>query len=143
VLKAPASPAALAEIPPFNGRSLRRQVDVWHAALASAAALPGDALPTTGGTADGGPPPAHRWAERDPVAAARLARARGAVATIALAHTLPVENLLEPAVLRRLAWQPPMPVDEGTVAAAMRTHGAREWQIGLTARELAAALLEP
>ncbi len=143
VLKAPASPAALAEIPPFNGRSLRRQVDLWHAALVAAAALPGDALPSTGGTSDGGPPPAHRWAERDPIAAARLARARGAVATIALAHALPVENLLEPAVLRRLAWQPPTPLDRSTVAEAMRVHGAREWQIGLTAGDLATALLKP
>ncbi|HVF20414.1 MAG TPA: HRDC domain-containing protein [Mycobacteriales bacterium] len=143
VLKAPTTPDALAEIAPFSGRSLRRQVDVWHAALARAATLPNDALPTTSGTSDGGPPPAHRWAERDPVAAGRLARTRAAIAAVAAEHSLPVENLLEPAVLRRLAWQPPPSVDADSVAEALAVHGARLWQVRLTAASLADALLEP
>ena len=143
VLKSPGSPEELAEIPPFNGRSLRRQVGVWHAALDSAARLADHELPTTGGTSDGGPPPAHRWAERDPVAAGRLTRCRAATATLAEAHALPAENLLEPAVLRRLAWQPPAEVSPESVADALRDHGARQWQVGLTAAVLAVALIDP
>ena len=38
---------------------------------------------TTGGTVPNGPPPAHRWAERDPAAAARLTAARAVVTTLA------------------------------------------------------------
>ena len=140
VLKAPASPNELAQIPPFNGRSLRRQVDVWYDALSTAARVPAEDLPRSGATPDGAVPPAHRWAERDPAAASRLARARAAVARVAVAHALPVENLLEPAALRRLAWQPPAPADVDSVAAALRASGARPWQIELTASALALAV---
>ncbi|HVE64037.1 MAG TPA: HRDC domain-containing protein [Mycobacteriales bacterium] len=143
VLKAPASPEELATVPPFNGKSLRRQVGMWHRALAEAAALPVDALPQAHGTSDGGPPPAHRWLERDPVAAARLARVRGAVAAIAAQHTLPVENLVEPAVIRRVAWSPPAPLTVDVVAATMHELGARTWQIALTAKVVVEALAEP
>ncbi len=143
VLKAPATPEELATVPPFNGRSLRRQVGSWHRALAEAAALPAQDLPHLNGTSDGGPPPAHRWAERDPVAARRLARTRVAVTAIASQHTLPVENLVEPAVVRRIAWSPPTHATTDAVAEAMHAHGAREWQIGLTAAAIAEALAEP
>jgi len=142
VLKAPATPEELATVPPFNGRSLRRQVALWHSALAEAAGLPAEALPHPHGTSDGGPPPAHRWAERDPVAAGRLARARVAVGAIAQRHTLPVENLVEPAVIRRVAWSPPPRLSADHVGEVMRDYGAREWQIGLTAAALAASLTE-
>ena len=69
-----------------------------------------DELPeAAGGAIPNGPPPAHRWAERDPAAAARLAAARAAVTAIAEASNLPVENLLSPDALRRLSWDPPQP----------------------------------
>jgi ribonuclease D len=87
-----------------------------------------------------GPPPPNRWADRDPTAAARLAAAREALAAIAEANTLPVENLLQPDLVRRTCWQPPDQVTEDTVAATLRTGGAREWQIRLAGPELTEAL---
>jgi ribonuclease D len=90
-----------------------------------------------------GPPPAHRWAERDPAAAARLAAARAAVTAIADAHTVPVENLLAPDTLRRLSWDPPQPTDAGTVSLALAGFGARPWQVELTAGPVAEALNSP
>jgi ribonuclease D len=87
-----------------------------------------------------GPPPAHRWPERDPAAAARLAATRAAVAAIAEASNLPVENLLSPDALRRLSWDPPQPCDAGSVAEVLAGYGARAWQIELTAGPVAGAL---
>ncbi|WP_448629307.1 hypothetical protein [Cellulomonas soli] len=52
------------------------------------------------------PPPPRAWADRDPAAAARLAAAREAVAALSAEHTVPVENLLQPDLLRRLCWSP-------------------------------------
>jgi ribonuclease D len=88
-----------------------------------------------------GPPPVQRWAERDPDAAARLARSREVLGAVAAERSMPVENLLEPALARRLAWRPPaLPVAVGDVETALAAGGARPWQIALTAAPLASAL---
>ena len=79
----------------------------------------------------------------DWVAAKRLARARAVVTGIAEDNTMPAENLLPPDALRRLAWTPPDPIDADAVREALLGHGARSWQVALTATALAAALLEP
>ncbi len=68
--------------------------------------LPDTALPRPAASGDG-PPPPSRWPDRDPVAAARLGRARAALAELAETHNIPVENLLTPDLVRRLAWSPP------------------------------------
>ncbi|MGH3244667.1 MAG: ribonuclease D, partial [Trebonia sp.] len=78
-------------------------------------------------------------AERDPVAAARLAAAREAAVALATAHRLPVENLLSPEALRRLAWEPPVPATAEAIAAALTASGARPWQADLTAGPFAEA----
>ena len=98
-------------------------------------------LPGPSGPVTDGPPPAHRWSERDPVAARRLAAVRAVVAALADEHSLPTENLLQPDAVRRLAWQPPDPADPEDVAAALAAYSARPWQVELTARPIAKALL--
>jgi ribonuclease D len=90
-----------------------------------------------------GPPPPHRWAERDPVAAARLARCREVVTRLAAEHNLPPENLVAPDSIRRLAWSPPMPPSTENVAATLAATGVRRWQSALLADELAHALPDP
>lgn len=141
VTRWPKTPEALGELPVFAGRANRRRLALWYAALEEAAALPDADLPSTAGPGDGAPPPAHRWSERDPVAAARLAAARAAVLAAAKKADVPVENLVEPALIRRIAWLPPEPVNDDTVAAALRDGGARPWQVGLVAEALAGALV--
>ena len=64
------------------------------------------------------------------------ARRSGSLAT---AHRLPIENLLPPDALRRLAWEPPDPATAETITAALAAYGARPWQAELTAVPLAAA----
>jgi ribonuclease D len=137
----PANHAQLIKISGFAGRQARRHERDWLAAVARArASADGERPEATGGSIPNGPPPAHRWAERDPAAAARLAAARAAVTAIAEHSRLPTENLISPDTVRRLSWDPPQPYDEQTVAEALAAHGARPWQIALTAEPMARAL---
>src|SRR5581483_2867515 len=116
----PANHAQLIKISGFAGRQARRHEKDWLAAVARARASADSELPeTTGGTAPNRPPPAHRWAERDPAAAERLAAARAVVTALATDSRLPVENLLSPDALRRLSWDPPPVTDEPSVAQAL------------------------
>jgi ribonuclease D len=136
----PGSQADLADLPGFQGRGARRHASTWRRAVQrvrgqAEAELPGPAL-----LPPDGPPPTHRWQERDPVAARRLAAVRTVVAALADEHTLPAENLLPPDVVRRLAWQPPDPPGVAEVAADLAAHGARPWQVGLTALPISRAL---
>lgn len=137
----PKDEKSLLTLPGFGGRSVRRLARTWLAALEDARQLPEDALPVA--PVVEGPPPPHRWAERDPVAAARLARCREVVLRISGEHRLPAENLIAPDSVRRLAWVPPEEVTETTVGETLRGFGAREWQIGLLAVDLTTALTPP
>jgi len=132
---APPSPEELARMPVFRGRAQRRLARYWWSALDRAARLPAGELPPVALPTDG-PPPVSRWADRDPPASARLAAARGVVTALSERYRIPVENLLQPDLLRRLCWQPP----DGALTDALRDGGAREWQIELLADQLAEAL---
>jgi ribonuclease D len=134
----PADERALLGLPGFAGRSVRQLARTWLAALRQARELPEDALPTT--PSYDGPPPPHRWAERDPAAAARLARCRAVVTTAAANHHVPPENLITPEYVRRLAWEPPAEQAPEVVARTLRELGARAWQVDLLAVDLAKAL---
>ncbi|GAA4728412.1 3'-5' exonuclease [Phytohabitans rumicis] len=137
----PKDERTLLTLPGFGGRSVRRLARTWIDALAEARALADDALPVNPPL--DGPPPPHRWAERDPIAAARLARCREVVTTTAGAYTLPPENLITPDSVRRLAWTPPEEISPETVSATLRGYGARAWQVGLIGEKLAGALRDP
>ncbi|MFI6819595.1 ribonuclease D [Micromonospora sp. NPDC050187] len=137
----PKDEKTLLTLPGFGGRSVRRLARTWLAALEDARLLPEDALPVT--PVVEGPPPPHRWAERDPVAAARLARCREVVVRIAGEHRLPPENLITPDSIRRLAWTPPDEITEETVTETLRGFGARSWQLDLLVSELTAVLPTP
>jgi len=141
---------AVACAPPVDGRSLRtvvamrhraarRNLDIWGEALDGALATPEHDLPPTTVSMDG-PPPARSWPERDPAAAARLAACRALVTELCETYSLPAENLLTPDLVRRIAWEPPEPLDERALSQRLRDGGARPWQIGLTAAGLTEAL---
>jgi ribonuclease D len=124
----------------FRGRGARRHAPEWARAVQRALTAAEDSLPGTATPLPEGPPPAHRWAERDPVAAKRLAAARTVVAALADEHCLPAENLLQPDVVRRITWRPPEPPGPQEVAADLALHGARPWQVELTATPISKAL---
>lgn len=137
----PTSVEALVALRPFSGKGTRRRAAQWYAAVEAAMALPDSALPPLRGPGTPGPPPQRAWADRDPAAAARLMRARTVVTALSEQHHVPVENLLQPDLLRRLCWSPPEPVTEAAVRDVLAAGGARPWQIDLLAGPLAEALV--
>ncbi|WP_036227421.1 HRDC domain-containing protein [Marmoricola sp. URHB0036] len=140
----PSTTSELLDTQGFHGRGARRYSDQWLAALARAKALRDNELPPLTIRSDG--PPAPRvWAERDPVAAARLSTARALVNAFAEEHDVPVENLLTPDYLRRVLWKPPVTTGdmEAAVEEELARLGARAWQIAITAPMITQAILEP
>jgi ribonuclease D len=135
----PKTAAALSAVPPFNGQRTRRHLPYWWDAVERAHQLGADELPPLSVPSDA-PPPARAWADRDPVAASRLAAARAAVAAVADEHGLPVENLLAPDSVRRLCWEPPEDISAESIAEVLTGLGARRWQVDLTAGALSGAL---
>ena len=129
----------------FRGRGAERYAPQWVTALREARELPESDLPPVAARYDG-PPPPRAWADRDPVAAARLAKARADLKQRAEELNLPVENLLTPDYLRRLLWEPPAgPEDEDLpekVADRLTELGARRWQVELARDLLVTAIRE-
>jgi ribonuclease D len=136
-----ASNVAMPRLRSLNGFANRRGDDVtrYQAAIERARQLPEAELPLLALPSDA-PPPPRVWADKDPAAAARLSAARTAVTELSEHHNLPVENLLTPDLLRRICWTPPEDVSVDAVAARLRSGGAREWQIALTAPAIVTAL---
>ncbi|MEE9095673.1 HRDC domain-containing protein [Pseudarthrobacter phenanthrenivorans] len=124
----------------FHGRAAQREAPRWLRCISAARAL--EDLPPLH-LATNAPPPPRVWADRDPEAAARLGTARPLLQAKAEELNLPLENLLTPDYLRRVAWRPPAEVTEESISAELRAFGARQWQVELTAPLITAAFLNP
>ena len=135
----PADKDALVALPVFRGRAQRRLADRWWRAIRAGATLPADELPESSPAGDG-PPPVNRWADKDPDAAARVTAARAHLAALSEQWDTPVENLLQPDLVRRLCWTPPEHIDAGSVDAVLAAGGARPWQRELAGPGLLEAL---
>jgi len=140
-LAMPRTVAELVELKQFAGKATKRRASFWFEAVRRGLDTPDGELPSTRGPRSDGPPPPRAWADRDPAAAARLTAAREVVQRIAAQWQVPVENLLQPDLLRRLCWTPPAPLDGAAVARFLADGGARQWQVDLTAAPLAEALV--
>ena len=129
----------LAGLKEFTGRASRSQIDRWWNAIQTGMAS--DDLPVLRQAGETVPPP-RVWSDKNPEADKRLKAARAAVTEVATEMSIPVENLLTPELLRRLAWSPPAVVDLETVTSTLREFGAREWQLDATAQVIADAFVE-
>ena len=139
----PRDRSTLLNLKGFKGRGAQRYANRWVEALRAARALPDEELPPLAARYDG-PPPPRSWADRDPVAAARLTTARSELALRAKDLNLPVENLLTPDFVRRVMWEPPEDEEHelvDAVAERLRRLGARAWQVELTTDILAKAIV--
>ncbi|CAM5323913.1 HRDC domain-containing protein [Leifsonia shinshuensis] len=135
----PDSKRALAAMREFTGRASRTELDRWWSAIEVGRTT--EDLPVLRGPGDSLPPP-RAWSDRNPEADARLKAARAALTTVAEELSLPLENLLTPDTLRRVAWTPPAEITASTVADALAKHGARRWQIEATSQAIAQAFVE-
>ncbi len=132
-----ASREALRAVDGFRWRQAQRYETNWLAALERGLAVPKAELPPRRPPAEGIPHP-KGWPTRFPDAADRWARLRPATVELAERLQLPVENLIAPDALRRLAWEPPAPVTEASVDAFWAVEGVRPWQ-----RELVVPVVTP
>lgn len=134
----PATKRDLAAIKEFTGRASRSQLDRWFEAIQRG--MTTDDLPAVRPPSDTLPPP-RVWAEKNPEADGRFKRARADVTAVAEKLDLPLENLLTPEYLRRVAWAPPEPITPGTIGDALRALGARTWQVDALAQVIAEAFV--
>jgi len=134
-----ASQRELAALKSFMGRASRTQIDRWWAAIEVGLAT--DDLPAHRGSDESIPPP-RSWADRSPVADRRYRAVRPRLQSIADSLDVPVENLLTPEHVRRIAWQPPTDISGATIAEALAGLGARTWQIDATAQTISEAFVE-
>ncbi|HEV7955834.1 MAG TPA: HRDC domain-containing protein [Marisediminicola sp.] len=123
----------------FVGRASRSELPRWWAAIETGMAT--DDLPAVRVPGEAVPPP-RVWSDRNPPADRRLKLARAALAEVAELLSLPVENLLTPDTLRRVAWTPPEPLTLGTLQEALRDLDARPWQIDATAQVILNAFVD-
>ena len=135
----PATKSDLAAIKEFTGRASRSQLDRWWAAIE--AGLATDDLPVMRQPGDSIPPP-RVWSDKNPEADRRLKAARAKITAVGETMAIPVENLLTPELLRRVAWRPPESADAEGIAAALTELGARPWQVGATSQAIAEAFVE-
>ncbi|CAN5309585.1 ribonuclease D [soil metagenome] len=135
----PKSKRELAALREFTGRASRSQLDRWWAAIEAGVAT--EDLPVLRPAGDSVPPP-RVWSDKNPDADKRLKAARAALTAKAAELELPVENLLTPDTLRRVAWTPPDPLDTQAVASALIALGARPWQVDATAQLIVSAFVE-
>lgn len=126
------SRSELASLSDFNGRASRTYLDTWWEAYSrglNSRDLPPVKLPNSG-------IPNHRnWPSRFPLADARLQALKPVMSDLALEFEIPTENLLQPDIMRRIAWEP-----EVDLSAQLANLGARPWQISIVAEKFSDAL---
>lgn len=136
----PRSAGELASLKTFRGRASRSELDRWWKAILRGKTtedLPGPK------TREPGAIPSHRgWAQRHPDAADRLTELRAVVTAEAERQHMPPENLISPALVRELAWQPPADPSPEGVANRLADLGARPWQVALVAPILSTVFVD-
>jgi ribonuclease D len=135
----PASKRDLVGMKDFTGRASRSQLDRWWDAIQSG--LTTEDLPLARVTGEVIPPP-RVWGDKNPDADKRLKAARAAIASLSEELNVPLENLLTPELLRRLAWNPPAELTLPALETALTDMGARPWQISTTAPSIHLAFVE-
>lgn len=136
----PRSKGELAKLETFRGRASRTELNRWWDAI-----LAGKTTRNVPGPRPRDPDaiPHHRsWEQKAPEAAVRLAAARAGVEAEAESQNMPLENLITPSLVRRVAWNPPSPPTPENIAARLAELGARPWQIARVAPIISAAFVD-
>lgn len=128
---------ALRAVEGFRWRMAARYESNWLAALDRALSLPTRELPSKRIRTEGIPHP-KSWPARFPDAAERWSRIRPATVELAERLALPVENLIAPDAVRKLAWDPPPGASAASIDALWVADQVRPWQ-----RELVVPVVTP
>jgi ribonuclease D len=123
----------------FTGRASRSQIDRWWAAIQ--VGLTTDDMPVARVAGEVIPPP-RVWSDKNPDADKRLKAARAALTDVSTELNIPLENVLTPELLRRLAWSPPAELAVETVSASLAEMGARPWQVDAVAETIYNAFVD-
>ena len=134
----PATKRDLAALKEFTGRASRSQLDRWWAAIEAGTASTD--LPAVRAQGESVPPP-RVWADKNPEADRRLKGARASLLLAAEELDMPVENVLTPETLRRVAWTPPAEISLETISTSLVELGARPWQVDAIAQVIADAFV--
>lgn len=136
----PRSAGELASLKTFRGRASRSELDRWWKAILRGKTtedLPGQKQREPGTI------PSHRgWAQRHPEAAERLTELRAVVTAEAERQHMPPENLIAPALVRDIAWDPPADRSPEGIANRLADLGARPWQLALVAPILSVVFVD-
>ncbi|CAN5470020.1 ribonuclease D [soil metagenome] len=135
----PESRHALASLREFNGRASRSELPRWWAAVEAGRTT--EDLPALRVASESMPPP-RVWSDRNPEADKRLKAARAAITLVSTEMDIPVENVLTPELLRRLAWTPPQPLDAEGIRSGLIGLGARGWQVDAIAQVILDAFVD-
>ena len=134
----PESKRDLVAMKEFTGRASRSQIDRWWDAIA--VGMTTTDLPVLRAVTESVPPP-RAWPDKNPAADRRLKAARAAMIEKSTELNIPIENVLTPELLRRLAWAPPEPIELASVSAALTEMGARPWQVDAIAAPVTDAFI--
>lgn len=135
----PESRHGLASLREFNGRASRSELPRWWAAIEAGRAA--ENLPALRVASETLPAP-RVWSDRNPEADKRLKAARAEMAVVSAEMNIPVENMLTPELLRRVAWSPPQPLTLESLRTGLLGMGARVWQVDAIAQVILEAFVD-
>lgn len=150
--KKPKSKKEFVELPSVKQRIrrdyLRDRIDTWWQIITASYSITEDRWPQLRGVGDA-IPPARIWKVRFPIAHAHLTHARASLLEKSNELNIPVENLISPELVRRIAFDnghekvhPDTATSRARIEAELREKGARPWQIELCLPLLADALTQ-
>jgi ribonuclease D len=135
----PESRHGLAAMREFNGRASRSELARWWAAVEAGRTT--ENLPALRVASESMPPP-RAVLSRLSASGLRSDQTRGAITVVSTELSIPVENVLTPELLRRLAWAPPPSLDLETVRSSLLALGARVWQVDAIAQVIVDAFVD-
>lgn len=139
----PRSASELARLKDFTGKYSRTEIDRWWKAIRRAKVnAPVELKQASLTENESAPANVKSWERVKPEALKRLQESREVLRAEAERLNIPAENLLSPAVLKAISWDPPEKISDQTISHALRERGARSWQTELFSQALADIFVE-
>ena len=132
----PKNVGSLLSLHEFGGQSVKRRSANWQHAIDCALALSDEDLPALRAQRSKAAPLPKIWPDKNPRAAKWYDAAKKFLDQRAIDAQLPIENLLQPKLMRQLLWDASESATTIDAEQYLLSHGARAWQVELTAPKL-------